>query len=225
MFLKKQISKSMLRTIVTIALLISLSPNCIAKAEDNSGLTISTTPEVTLVDLRDMGLILFQIKQQAINIYMEATRKPVKFSAKPKIEDLKHIKKADINEKGKYLNTRPEWLTFYVGTMEPLIHLFKVNVQKDGHDIDYILVPKGTEEKFKSMLVDYNNGVKKMDAAVTQIFENISEKDNNIKVAKAAVNLYKAADNLEKTRRKAFKLIKKSKAEKPYVKVNAGKSD
>ena len=83
-----------------------------SKEADNSHLPINTSPKVSLTDLRDMGLIIQQIQQQAINIYMEATRKPVKISAKPKIEDLKFINNASIDTKTKYLKPRPEWLTF-----------------------------------------------------------------------------------------------------------------
>ena len=189
---------------------------------ESGELPFSKSPEVTLTDLRDLGLILQQIKQQAINIYMEATRRKVHISSKPIIQDVKFIKHADINSKAEYLKTRPEWLTYYVGTMEPLIHLFNVNVKQDDKDADYILVPKDVEDEFKSLLTKYDDGSRQMNESVTEIFDNISEKNNNILIAKAAVKLYETADGLEKARQDAFKLIKNAKSNKK-VKIKHAK--
>lgn len=192
-------------------------------AQPSEGLTISQNEEVTLTDLRDLGLIIMQIKQQAENIYMEATRKPVHISARPEIEDVKIITTEPMKARGKYLPTRPEWLTFYVGTMEPIIHLFQVNVgsSKDAaaKKKECIKVPRSTRDKFEKLLDTYDKGVADMNRYLSKIYDNISEKDNNITIAGAAVDLYKTAERIETARVSAFKLIKEAKDKTDLVKI------
>lgn len=189
--------------------------------ESSSHLPISTSPKVSLTDLRDMGLIIQQIQQQSINIYLEATRKPVNFSTNPKIKVRKFLTNANLNGKTKYLATRPEWLTFYVGTMEPIIHLFEVNAKLDDKEVDYILVPRSTKEDFTKLLKIYDTDVERMNKELTIIFENISTKNNNATIAKAAVNLFNISKDLEKSRIRAFKLLNRSKDSKDLVKVRS----
>lgn len=207
----------------------AIPQSALAAGPANSNLTIPESEEVTLTAMRDIGLIIFQIKQQAKNIYMEATRKKVNISAEPVIEDLKFIRNADIIKTDKYLKTRPEWLTFYVGTMEPIIHLFEVNTKSkdsDGGDdkekgksTNFILVPRSTKAKFQEQLAVYDKGIETLNSNLTTIFDNISEENNNIVIARAAVNLYEAAERMEKAREKAFILIKKAKDKKDLVKI------
>lgn len=192
-------------------------------AQQSEGLTISQKEEVTLTDLRDLGLIIMQIKQQAENIYMEATRKPVHISARPEIEDVKIITTEPMKARGKYLPTRPEWLTFYVGTMEPIIHLFQVNVGSSNDAAakkkECIKVPRSTRDKFEKLLDTYDKGVADMNSYLSKIYDNISEKDNNITIAGAAVDLYKTAERIETARVAAFKLIKEAKDKNDLVKI------
>lgn len=212
-----------LKTLLLVGVLILASlfqTSSRAMAADTK-LSITQSERVTLTELRDLGLIIMQIKQQAKNIYMEATRKQVHISAEPKIEDLEFINNADINAKADYLPTRPEWLTFYVGTMEPIIHLFEVNTKNTstGEEDKSVVVPKSTKTKFISLLKVYDDGVDAMNKNVSIIFDNISEKNNNIKTARAAVNIYETADKMENARKVAFKLIKNAKDKNELVRI------
>lgn len=222
-----EITRRRLGRILTLILVMNLlccstSPvQSKATEKQDSHLSISTSPKVSLTDLRDLGLIVQQIEQQSINIYMEATRKPVKISDQPKIEDLKFITNSEIDTNTKYLKPRPEWLTFYVGTMEPIIHLFTVNARMNDRDVDYLLVPKSIEQEFTILLDEYTKYVNQLNRDVTIIFDNISTENNNIPVAKAAVSLYKTAKNLEQARLSAFNLLKKAKDTNNLVKIRS----
>lgn len=216
----------MILAVASALLFSSMTPPSLAQA--NGRLTISQKEEVTLTDLRDLGLIIMQIKQQAENIYMEATRKPVNISATPEIEDVKIITTEPMKARGKYLPTRPEWMTFYVGTMEPIIHLFQVNVgsSKDPNAKKKacIKVPRSTRAKFEKLLDTYDRGVEEMNRHLSTIYDNISEKDNNITIARAAVDLYKTAERIETARVSAFKLIKEAKDKTDLVKIERVKN-
>ncbi|MCC7531422.1 MAG: hypothetical protein IT342_23165 [Candidatus Melainabacteria bacterium] len=83
---------------------------------------------ITLGDLRDIGLTIMQIKQQSINIFLEVTRKEVPKSARPDLVSVDKISMIDVKPDSSYLPTRPEWLVFYVGAMEPIIRLLGADV-------------------------------------------------------------------------------------------------
>lgn len=166
--------------------------------------------ELTLTDLRDTGLALQQIKQQAINIYQEATRTPVPESAEARIEDLDAISHKDLDsEKKDFLPTRPDWLIFYVGTMEPTIHLCLQDVKDTKQGVYKMLVPKGTKDEFHNMFNKWAEGIDGINSHLTQINDLIGEKDNNVAIARQAVNIFDIAEDLEVTRCKAFNTLKR----------------
>jgi hypothetical protein len=165
---------------------------------------------LTLTDLRDTGLALQQIKQQAINIYQEATRTRVPESADAHITDLDAISHKDLESgESQFLTTRPDWLVFYVGTMEPTIHLCLQDVKDTQKGAYKMLVPKGTKDEFHNMFNQWAEGIDGINEHLTRINELIGEKNNNISIAREAVNIFDIAEKLETTRRHAFNLLKK----------------
>lgn len=163
---------------------------------------------VTLSDLRDVGLCINQIKQQAINIYLDVTRKAVPASASAELEDVDEISNAGLSDSSKYLPTRPEWLVFYVGAMEPIIHLLQSDVKDVESGVAKLMVPKGSQEKFEKLFDDYEASVAQLNVHLTKIYEGIGEKNNNVKLAQEAVKMYEVADDLERSRVEAFQMIK-----------------
>jgi len=172
-------------------------------------LTLSEEPVITLGDLRDLGLCINQIQQQAKNIFMEATRRPVPASAEPELGDLKSVAYDPKELKGKFEHIRPEWITYYVGTLEPVVHLLKVNLDKSR--TQKLLVPEGDEKKFRELMKGYDAGVEEVNALVTNIYEHVADESANVAIAQEASKLYDVAGKLETDRRIAFRLIKKAK--------------
>jgi len=168
---------------------------------------------VTLTNLRDLGLCLMQIKQQAKNIYLEVTRKVLPASAKPEIEEPKQMSVEGIADSSVYLPSRPEWLVFYVGTLEPIIHLFREDLKNINSGESKLLVPAGTKEHFHQLLTEYETGVTQLNQHLTVIQEDIVKDHNNSPIAREAVLLYQVADNLEAVRKKAFLLIRDAKTD------------
>ena len=115
-----------------------------------------------------------------------------------------------LDPNAKYLPTRPEWLTFYVGTMEPIIHLFKEDVKDAETGVQKIVVPKKVKDKFEKVFDAYENAVEQLNTHLTTIYNQIGEPDNNVKIAKEAVKIFEVAEEIEKDRQIAFHLLQKT---------------
>lgn len=182
----------------------------VQNGSSKTGLTSAQLKQSSLADLRDVGLCVLQIKQQAKNIFLEATRKAVDFSSTAELEDPYDISPGQLKSDEKYLETRPEWLTFYVGTMEPIIHLFKEDVKDVQTGMEHILVPKGTRAEFEKLYADYESAVAQLNEHLSIIYDDIHQPKNNLVIAKEAMKMYELAERLEKQRMAAFKLFKEA---------------
>lgn len=166
-----------------------------------------SSDQISLSDLRDVGLCVMQIKQQAINIYLEVTRKPIIAKTNAEMPDPMTISVHGLEADAKYLPTRPEWLTFYVGTMEPIIHLFKEDIKDAESGVQKITVTKGTKDKFEKVFDAYETAVEQLNVHLTAIYNQIDEPGNNVKIAKEAIKIFELAEELEKDRQQAYVLI------------------
>jgi len=197
---------------VTNRLLIALAVLCMAlpaHAEDTSnGLTLGTSETLSLGDLRDMGLCINQIQQQTMNIYMEVTRKAVPSSAEAKIEDLKVITKGSLDANARYEPVRPEWLTYYIGTLEPIIHLFKVDLDSTRSGASKVMVPTSTVEEFHKLLNNFDIELTKINKCLDVIHDKMSDPHGNVAIAQEAVKLYDVTLEMEKARHYAFNAVK-----------------
>ncbi len=167
----------------------------------------SAGAELTLGDLRDIGLTIMQIKQQAINIFLEVTRKDVPKSARPELVNIAKISLTDLKPNATYLPIRPEWLTFYVGAMEPIIRLLGADVTDVRGGVAKLMVPKGNKGKFEGLYEEHEKDVARLNEHLTKIYDGIGEKNSNAAIAKEAVHIFEVAEDMEKTRVQAFHLI------------------
>jgi hypothetical protein len=170
--------------------------------------------DLTLSDLRDAGLSLSQIRQQAINIFQEATRKSCDSSSKFEILLPCHISDKDIETNGKdssYLEPRLQWLVYYVGTIEPIVSLFAQDVSDTKNGASQLLVPEDTKEKILPLWHEWADGIDGINKELTAINDLIGDgKPENVSLAKHAVAIFKYTENLERTRKKAFVAIRTS---------------
>lgn len=170
--------------------------------------------EDVLSDLRDVRLCLAQVKQQSVNVFMEATRTRVA-SAEPALEhnpDL--IDEKMIATDANYLPPRKEWLVFYVNTLEPTIHLLSedlkdVDANHDRYPPEFSEVLRPLWAPWKEDVVSINQSLDQLQALIGQ------EKDTNIPLAKLALSIFGKVSDLEKIRYKAAlavrEVVKKNK--------------
>src|SRR5579883_464809 len=79
--------------------------------------------------LRDWGLNIRQIKQQALNLYLEATRTEPSPNEGPDLNVPSEIPKSEKLDLSKCLPPRPEWIAYYLNSMEPLAEFIHVKLK------------------------------------------------------------------------------------------------
>jgi len=166
---------------------------------------------LTLNLLRDSGLSLQQIKQQAINIYLEATRTDVRPEDKTSLVYPKSISDKGLLKTSSYLPPRADWLYFYVGTMEPVIHLFAADVSDTRAGITRVWVPKVIKAEISPLWQEWAKGIQDLNDHLSVIYQLANEdKPDNIAIGKHAVAMYNIGIDLENTRQKAVGIIRKT---------------
>lgn len=164
-----------------------------------------STQELTLGDLRDAGLALERIRQQAINVYVEARRKPVSPTTAPQLYDPRDI---PIKESGTHLPPRREWLVFYMGTMEPIIHLLGKDVDDIRLGVHKLVIPEKIKSDFNPQWEEWTACVEDMNhhlSALLDLFDEASTKGDAI--AKEAVAIFDDTKKLEHVRRQVYASI------------------
>ena len=165
--------------------------------------------ELTLNDLRDYGMALRVIQQQAINIYLEAVRSDVAPGAGPEIADVKSIP-IDTGAKPA-LPARREWLIYYLTSMEPAIRLLGQEVTEVETGAAKVLVPDEMKDEAGPLWESWQKNVEVMNKhldVLVPLFEDAPH--NNTRVAAAAVRIFDDISKLEATRQETFKIIQKA---------------
>ncbi|MGD9682542.1 MAG: hypothetical protein AB7W16_15250 [Candidatus Obscuribacterales bacterium] len=170
---------------------------------------------VTLSSLRDLGICLLQIKQQSANIYLEATRKKVPLSANPTVDTPRDLTTKKLDEQADYLPVRPDWLLFYIATMEPIIHLFQEDIKVCDHDTAELNIPEPEKDRSDKLFERYKAGVDELNTHLDRINKLVETSDNNLELARQATAMYKIAEDLEKVRLEFFELVKGLKKNQP----------
>jgi len=215
---------------MALGLALTLAPGCQpmafcetpAKPADRAAnLTFGQDPnkanepeDLDLTLLRDCGLSLAQIRQQARNIYQEATRKRCDTSTPFEIIApivLTQVEPPSEANNITYLKPRAQWIVYYVGTIEPIISLFRQDVEDTKTGITKITVPEDAKDEMAPIWQEWTVGIAGLDKEVTEISNLIdSDKPENVALAKHAIALFKVTQDLEQTRHKAYDVIKAS---------------
>lgn len=164
-------------------------------------------PEEMLTDLRDARLCLAQVKQQAVNVFLEATRTLVTPTEPAQEHTPSEINAKMLDEKEDYLPPRKEWLVFYVNTLEPTIHL----LAEDLKDVDanHERYPVQFKKALAPLWKPWHDDVLSMNKSLDEIQELITpDKATNVPLAKAALSIFQKATQLEKVRFHAAKTVR-----------------
>jgi len=161
-------------------------------------------PEAMLSDLRDTRLTLTQLKQQSINLFLEATRPCMTVNDAPMEQSPSTISLKMLDPKRKYLPPRKEWLVLYINTLEPLVQL----LCEDINDIDTNgrKVSKAIEERINPLWSTWRNNVLSINKSLDQVQGSLPVGDDkedaqtNEVIAKAALDIFQRIEELEKIR-------------------------
>ncbi len=163
-------------------------------------------PEEMLSDLRDTRLSVGQVKQQAINLFLEATRVVVKPGDPALHFSPTSIDESMLDPKKNYLPPRKDWLVFYMNTLEPIVQL----LTDDIHDVDTNgrAVPPNIEAKINPLWKNWQNDVRAINSSLDDMQELIGQDEGtNIPLAKTALAIYNKALDLEKVRYNAYEMM------------------
>lgn len=156
---------------------------------------------VTMGDIRDVGLCLKQIQQQAVFIFLEATRKELPINSPGRIIEPKTLTTEGLDFKEEYLPARREWLVFFIGSMEPLIRLMGNDVKDVENGLYAVSVPNISKAQFDRRWKEWSDTVTNLNMALDKINDSLAnETGNNQLVATQAVAIYKDAQKLEHLR-------------------------
>lgn len=155
-----------------------------------------------LTDIRDTRLSLMQVKQQAVNVFMEATRTLVT-TKEPALEHTpQEINAAMYDPKHQYLPPRKEWLVYFVTTLEPIIHLMTEDL-KDAEQ-NGIRAPEPIRAKVRPLWQDWRAQLLSINKSLDELQSSIGpDSGTNEGIAKAALNIYDGVTHLEKLRYQA----------------------
>lgn len=169
------------------------------------------TPDCMLSDLRDTRLTLNQLKQQAVNLFLEATRTRMTVSDAPVEQSPTAISLSMFDSKAKYLAPRKEWLVLYVNTLEPIVHL----LSEDINDVDTNgrSVSRVIEERINPLWNTWRDQVIAINKSLDQVQGSMpvgdeeESADSNSVIAKAALDMFQRAEELEKVRYRAALIL------------------
>ena len=167
--------------------------------------------EAMLSDLRDTRLSLNQLKQQAINLFLEATRITMTVNDAPVEQSPTSISLPMLDAKKAYQAPRKEWLVLYVNTLEPIVHLLCEDIQDvdtHGHSVS-----KTIEERVNPLWDKWRDDVLSINKSLDEVQESLpvgADEESagaNIVIAKAALNMFQKAEELEKVRYQAALIL------------------
>jgi hypothetical protein len=175
------------------------------------------SPEEILTSLRDTGLSLEQLKQQAINIFLEGTRTKLSVNEPQKLTFPQSLTANDLKlPNAKFLQPRKDWLVFYMNTMEPVMHL----LNEDVKDVEKrgLGVPDALSKELQPLWKGWRSEITAINSEMDSLQELIApENGTNEGIAKVAVAIYQHGDKMEKIRDEAANMCSReySKNAKP----------
>lgn len=159
------------------------------------------SPAEFLSDLRDTRLSLGQVKQQAVNLFLEATRPELTTEAKLIEHSPQTITEAMYIAGKKYQEPRKEWLVFYINTLEPILQLLNEDL-KDAEE-NGLRLPDGMEKKITPLWKPWKQEVIGINKAMDDLQEQIGQENNNAALAKTALTIFNQVSKLERIRYQA----------------------
>ena len=172
----------------------------ILAAADELGLTVD--------DINDVGFALQRIRQQAINIYLEAVRRKESTEVKAQVPTLAAVPDEFPKSQAGLLPFRRPWLVYFITTLEPLIHLLKEDLKEIENGSKTADLPEHKKKALQPLIKDWTQNVLKIDKDLSSASELIEDADkNNITLAKIAYELDGSVAKLEQIRDKAFRIV------------------
>ncbi|MBP9090710.1 hypothetical protein KBI23_06735 [bacterium] len=154
------------------------------KAETLSDEQMEKEFALPLDNLEDIGYTLQRVQQQAIDLYVEATRKRRESKVLSKSLMIPHEK---LQAEGYYQPLRKAWLVFFVGTMEPLVQLLVHDVHDIEEHLSDVKIVRGKQKQFDQVYAQWRQAITAINHHLDVLTEQIqATSPSNIVVANEA---------------------------------------
>ena len=170
------------------------------------------TIEADLNAVRDLGLNNRQIKQQALNLYIEATRTDRSPLDGPDLNVPSTIPESTNLDYSKCLPPRPEWVAYFLNTIEPLTQFIQGRLRAWESSKICFLVPKGTSTELKPLRTEIHTTLLKLEKDLDSLHE-IFEGDTitNQELVEVSRKIYDDATTYEELRQRFYEVIRTAK--------------
>lgn len=167
--------------------------------------------------VHDWGLVHKQMKELAINLYLEASR------CKPTVADSCEIKSpstlpvATTVDKSQQLQPRAEWVAYYLNSMEPLLNYVTKSLRASEKGTLKMAVPKGTSSELAAVIEDMYSISHRMETSLNRLNEIFNQEQPAADSLKdVATTIFEDTSKIEAARCRYYDVLKK--AEKAGVK-------
>lgn len=158
-----------------------------------------------LDNLEDIGYTLQRVQQQAIDLYVEATRKKRETRILSKSLVIPHEK---LQPEGFYQPLRKAWLVFFVGTMEPLVQLLVHDVHEVEEHLSEVKVVAGKQKQFDQVYSQWRSAITSVNHHIDVLAEQIQAPNpSNIIVANEAKEIDSDITKAMQLRLKAYDIL------------------
>ncbi|CAN5353189.1 hypothetical protein BH11CYA1_BH11CYA1_13760 [soil metagenome] len=155
-----------------------------AKAEVLSAEEMEKEFALPLDNLEDIGYALQRVQQQAIDLYVEATRKKRESKV---ISKCLVIPREKLHPESYYQPLRKAWLVFFVGTMEPLVQLLVHDVQEVETHLSEVKIVRGKQKQFSHVYAQWHDAITGINRHLDVLSDQVDEAHpSNIVVANEA---------------------------------------
>jgi hypothetical protein len=222
----KSAAKMKLTVFVTAMTLLALATQSFVFASDgasiagSSGTNTARAPEageeiakgsgdlaVENTNIEDLAYTLQRIRQQAINIYIESTRKKLK-CYELNIVSLSTMPTTPLESQSAYLPLRKAWLAFFIGTMEPLVQILNENIKHLDEKTEQCQMPSHCHNEWHAIVSDWKSAINQLNDQLNVCASLINDSSpENIEVAKTARSIDYQITQCDRILRRASKFL------------------
>ncbi len=168
--------------------------------------SVSKMEELTLEDMRDVGMALQLIRQDCINVYSESVRSRVALTDGPEIRqpdsipiDTSHLQ---------LLPARREYLVYYLASMEPAIRLLAHEMSDAQTGVKTWIIPETIKKNIDPLWESWQKLVAQLNKHLDMLVPLFDDAEhNNVQVSKVAVDMFNDVGVLEELRRSVYKIV------------------
>jgi len=142
--------------------------------------------DMQVENIQDVAYTLQRIRQQAINVYVEATRHKLR-RYELNIPSLSSMPATPLEDQNAYLPLRKGWLVFFIGTMEPLVQILNEHLRRIDERTAQLGIPSQYLPEWQGLVKEWTHAIHGLDDQLNICASLLDDSSaGNVEVAKAA---------------------------------------